>query len=80
MFTRPEAYNVQVTTEFTQPQQGSFSLKMKGSATVNTMFSKILGQATINLVGDVRGDLGHQEAQSGAGSRQHRLDGVERRR
>ncbi|HYJ19607.1 MAG TPA: Tad domain-containing protein, partial [Burkholderiales bacterium] len=40
MFTRPEAYNLLVTTEFTQPQQGSFSLTMKGSATVDTMFSK----------------------------------------
>jgi Flp pilus assembly protein TadG len=49
MFTRPEAYNLQVATTFTQPQQGSFSLTMKGSATVDTMFSKILGQATINL-------------------------------
>jgi len=49
MFTRPEAYNLQVATVFTQPQQGSFSLTMKGSATVDTMFSKILGQATINL-------------------------------
>jgi Flp pilus assembly protein TadG len=49
MFQRPEAYNVQVQTEFTQPQQGSFSLTMKGSATVSTLFSKMLGQATINL-------------------------------
>ncbi len=59
------------------PQQGSFSLTMTGSATVNTMFSKMLGQSTINLVGDLRGDVGHQEAQSGAGARQHRLDVVE---
>jgi Flp pilus assembly protein TadG len=49
MFTRPEAYNVQVTTEFAQLQQGSFALTMKGSATVNTLFSKMLGQSTINL-------------------------------
>jgi len=49
MFTRPEANNVQVTTTFTQPQQGSYSLVMKGSATVNTLFSKMLGQSTINL-------------------------------
>jgi Flp pilus assembly protein TadG len=52
MFQRPEAYNVQVATTFTQPQQGSFSLTLKGSATVSTLFSKMLGQATINLSAD----------------------------
>src|SRR5258708_3697957 len=38
IFPRPEADNVQVVTAFAQPQQGSFSLKMTGSATVNTLF------------------------------------------
>ena len=49
LFTRPEATNVKLTTQFAQPQQGSFSLTMTGSAQVDTMFSKLLGQSTINL-------------------------------
>jgi Flp pilus assembly protein TadG len=49
MFTRPEATNVKVTTQFAEPQQGSFSLTMTGSAQVETTFSKMLGQSTINL-------------------------------
>jgi Flp pilus assembly protein TadG len=49
LFTRPEAYNLGVTTEFTQPQQGNFSLKLTGKADVNTTFSKLLGQSTIHL-------------------------------
>ncbi|AMN42476.1 vWA domain-containing protein [Rhodoplanes sp. Z2-YC6860] len=49
MFTRPEANNVQVSMQFTQPQAGSYLLKMTGSATVNTLFSRMLGQSTINL-------------------------------
>jgi Flp pilus assembly protein TadG len=49
MFKRPEATNVKLTTQFAQPQQGSFSLTMTGSAQVDTMFSKMLGQSTINL-------------------------------
>jgi Flp pilus assembly protein TadG len=49
LFTRPEASNVQVTTAFAQPQQGSFSLTMTGSASVSTMFSTLFGQSTINL-------------------------------
>ena len=48
-FVRPEAQDVQVTTAFAQPQQGSFSLTMKASATVSTMFSTLIGQSTINL-------------------------------
>ena len=48
-FVRPEAQDVQVTTAFAQPQQGSFSLTMTAGATVSTMFSTLIGQSTINL-------------------------------
>ena len=48
-FTRPEAYDVQVATEFTQPQQGLFLLKLTASAKVNTVFSKLLGQSVVQL-------------------------------
>ena len=49
MFTRPEAYDVQVTPVFGQPTEGSFTLKLTASAKVNTMFSRLLGQSTLDL-------------------------------
>ena len=48
-FTRPEAYDVQVASQFSQPAEGTFSLKLTASAKVNTLFSKLLGQSTIAL-------------------------------
>jgi Flp pilus assembly protein TadG len=49
IFTRPEAYAVQVTSQFSQPAQGNFSLKLTASAKVNTLFAKMLGQSAIDL-------------------------------
>jgi len=49
LFTRPEALNVQVQTQLTQPQAGNYLIKMTGSASVNTVFSRMLGQSQINL-------------------------------
>ena len=46
---RPEAYDVQVVTEFAQPAQGNFSLRLTAGAKVNTVFAKLLGQSTIQL-------------------------------
>jgi len=48
-FNRPEASGVQISTQFSQPQQGNFSLKVTASTSVNTVFSKLLGQSSINL-------------------------------
>ena len=55
MFDRPEASNVQVNHQFESPQQGSFSLKVTGSASVPTMFWRIIGhpQIDINASGEV---------------------------
>jgi Flp pilus assembly protein TadG len=55
MFDRPEASNVQVAQQFASPQQGSFSLKLTGSATVATMFWRLMGQPQIeiNATGEV---------------------------
>jgi len=55
MFVRPEASNPQVTTQFSSPQQGSFNLKVTGSATVNTMFWGLMGQSQINI--DATGEV-----------------------
>jgi Flp pilus assembly protein TadG len=49
MFTRREAYDVQVNTQFGQPAQGSFTLKVTASAKVNTLFARLLGQSSISL-------------------------------
>jgi Mg-chelatase subunit ChlD len=49
MFTRPEASNVQVTQQLTTPVQGNFNLKVSGTATVATMFWRLLGQDQINV-------------------------------
>ena len=52
-FTRPEAYDVQVASQFSQPAEGTFSLKLTASAKVNTLFSKLLGQSTTLKVREV---------------------------
>jgi Flp pilus assembly protein TadG len=49
IFIRPEAYDVQVASQFSQPAQGNFSLKLSASAKVNTLFSKLLGHSAIDL-------------------------------
>ncbi len=49
LFHRPEALNVQVTPHFSSPQQGSFVLKIDGSAAVNTMFWRLMGQQQVNI-------------------------------
>ena len=49
MFNRPEASNVQVTQQFTTPQQGSFALTVSGTATISTMFWRLIGQENVNI-------------------------------
>jgi Flp pilus assembly protein TadG len=49
MFHRPEALDVQVTPHFSNPQEGSFVLKIDASATVNTLFWRLLGQDQVNI-------------------------------
>jgi Flp pilus assembly protein TadG len=49
LFTRPEAYDIQVTPQFSQPAQGNFTLKITASAKVDTTFARLLGQSTITL-------------------------------
>jgi hypothetical protein len=40
---------VQVNAQFDQPAAGNFSLKMTASATINTVFSRLLGQSTMSM-------------------------------
>jgi len=48
-FSRPEAHNVQITHQLTAPQEGSFTLKITGSGTVDPVFTKLLGQTQISF-------------------------------
>jgi Flp pilus assembly protein TadG len=49
MFNRPEASNVQITPQLTSPQQGSFTLSVTGSATLNTIFWRVVGQQQVSI-------------------------------
>ena len=49
LFTRPEATNVQVTPQFSSPQQGSFSLSVTGTADISTMFWRLIGQQQVQI-------------------------------
>jgi len=49
VFNHPEAQNVQLTPTLNAPQAGSFSLKLEGSAAINTLFVGVLGQPQINI-------------------------------
>lgn len=55
LFHRPEASNVQVNQEFASPQPGMFSIKLTGSATINTVVWRLIGQEqmTITASGEV---------------------------
>ena len=49
MFNRPEATNVQITPQLTSSPGGSFNLKITGSATVETVFWRVVGHQQIDL-------------------------------
>jgi len=48
-FIRPEANGVQVSQQFSSPQQGSFALKLTASGSINTLFTRLLGQSQIQF-------------------------------
>jgi Flp pilus assembly protein TadG len=48
-FNRPEAQNVSVSYVFNAPQQGSFSLKLTGTATVPTRFATLIGTNELSV-------------------------------
>jgi Mg-chelatase subunit ChlD len=48
-FIRPEANGVQVSQQFSSPQQGSFALKLTASGSINTLFTRLLGQSQIEF-------------------------------
>jgi Mg-chelatase subunit ChlD len=49
LFNRPEAGNVQITPHYTPQQGGMFNLTLSGSATVNTLFWRMMGQSQVNI-------------------------------
>lgn len=48
-FSRPEVSSVQVTQQLTEPEQGTFLLKVTGSGSIEPVFTKILGQTQLNF-------------------------------
>lgn len=54
-FNRPEAQNVSISYVFNAPQQGNFSLKLTGSATVPTHFASLIGtsQLTVSATAEI---------------------------
>lgn len=49
VFNDPKASNVSVNTLLTQTASGSFNLKISGSATVDAVFSQVLGRSIFNV-------------------------------
>jgi Flp pilus assembly protein TadG len=49
VFSHPEATVTGVTPDLTQPSSGNFALTINGTATINTLFTQILGVSTVNL-------------------------------
>jgi Flp pilus assembly protein TadG len=48
-FNRPEAQNVTISQQFASAQQGSFSLKLTGTATVPTRFATLIGTSELTV-------------------------------
>jgi Flp pilus assembly protein TadG len=48
-FNRPDAQNVTITQQFSSAQQGSFTLKLVGTATVPTRFAALLGAPELTV-------------------------------
>jgi Flp pilus assembly protein TadG len=48
-FNRPEVQHVAITHTFSAPQQGSFSLKLTGTATVPTRFATLIGTSELTV-------------------------------
>jgi len=49
VFNQPQANNVSVTAQLAQPTQGSYKLTLNGTASVDTMFTQIIGQSTLDF-------------------------------
>jgi Flp pilus assembly protein TadG len=49
LFHRSEVSNVRVTQSFGSPQQGSFTIKVTGTGTVDTIFWRVMGQQQVNI-------------------------------
>ncbi len=49
VFNSPQANNVAVTAVLDQPSQGSYKLTLNGTASVDTLFTQIIGQTKLDL-------------------------------
>jgi Flp pilus assembly protein TadG len=49
VFVHPEARNIAVAIGMTQPSEGSYKLALTGTATVDTLFGKLVGRSKVDL-------------------------------
>jgi Mg-chelatase subunit ChlD len=49
LFQQPDAFNVQITSVYSEPAPGSFALKVTGSASLNTTFMRIYGHLQTDI-------------------------------
>jgi Flp pilus assembly protein TadG len=49
LFNRTDVKNIQLTPVLTNPTQGSFRLDLAGKGTVDTTFTRVLGQQMVNI-------------------------------
>lgn len=52
IFQQPEVANMQVGAALSSPQQGSFILTVTGTGTIDTIFWRIMGKETIDLLAE----------------------------
>ncbi len=49
LFNRTEVYNIAITPVLTNPSSGNFVLNVTGTGSVNTSFTKVFGQDTLDI-------------------------------
>jgi Flp pilus assembly protein TadG len=49
LFNRPEASNVALTQQLNMPQTGSFALTVSATASISTLFWRVVGQQNVNI-------------------------------
>jgi Flp pilus assembly protein TadG len=49
LFAQPQAFNVQLTSTYSEPAVGSHAVKVNGSASLNTTFIRIYGQTQMDV-------------------------------
>jgi hypothetical protein len=49
LFKHPEAFNISLASQYSEPAAGNYMLKVSGGATVNTTVARVYGQSQIDI-------------------------------